>query len=61
MESQACPSCGEDFQPSQAFEHLLSFHVGRRGAEEWGCGECVFGDFNETVQHCFRLQVNLIT
>ena len=41
--------------PTKARAHLVAFHAGRGGEEEWGCGECSFlASFDELAEHCFK-------
>ena len=52
---QVCPVCSESFNPASAQEHLASLHAGRKGVEEWVCGECDFdGTFNQLAAHCLQ-------
>ena len=53
----SCPVCQESFDLSTTRAHLLTFHTGRGGEDEWGCGDCSFlGTFDEVAAHCLRLR-----
>ena len=51
----SCPVCSESFTADKARAHLVAFHAGREGEEEWGCAECPFlGTFDQLAVHCFQ-------